>query len=185
MYQIADCLCLTSGTVSKFGKTGLQCVKNLFKNLFVRWVDQTAESRKSITDIANIEIRTLGKPGGEQILISYEVTDFILYIRNYFCLIFCYCREISIGKAKLFQIFDLFIGKKFIENETENIILIFVCLDFGTHFICGFPYFCRQLLFVHAWLPSFLIIFCFSASPNRSVPFANYQLVYCSHRRKS
>ena len=73
VYQIADCLCLASGTVSKFGKTGLQCVEDLFKNLFVSWVDQTAESRKSITDIANIEIRTLGKPCGKQILISYEV----------------------------------------------------------------------------------------------------------------
>ena len=38
---------------------------------------------------------------------------------------------------------------KLIEDKTEDVVFIFVSLNLGTHFVCGFPYFVRKLLFIH------------------------------------
>ena len=34
-------------------------------------------------------------------------------------------------------------------DETKNVVFIFVSLDLGSHFVCGFPDFIGKLLFVH------------------------------------
>ncbi|CAE6733290.1 hypothetical protein NTGZN8_60003 [Candidatus Nitrotoga fabula] len=43
-----------------------------------------------------------------------------------------------------------FVGEVFVEDEAEDVVLVFIGLDLGAHLVCGFPDFGGELLFVHS-----------------------------------
>ena len=44
---------------------------------------------------------------------------------------------------------------EFVEHKSQYIVLIFIRFNFGTHLVCGSPYFLSKLLLIHPVNPSF------------------------------
>ncbi len=57
--------------------------------------------------------------------------------------------DIIIFITVFFQKFNFFVGQEFIKDKSQNIVLIFICFNLGTHSVGGFPDFICQLLFIH------------------------------------
>ncbi len=58
--EVADGFGLRCGTVSQFGQSGLQSVKNAFKYFLVGGINQTVESGQCVTYILDAEITAFG-----------------------------------------------------------------------------------------------------------------------------
>ena len=171
MQQVADGLCTGIGCFTQLGKPGLQRLEDVFEHLLMGRIDQAAEGRQGDDHMINIEVRAHVQPGIKQVFIADEVTDCFLdafhrlAVFSFRIALFRPCRIVFLVEAKLHvfivpvladQVLDLTVRKELVENETEDIILVLVCFNLGTHLVGGFPDFRGQLLFVHRFSFSFI-----------------------------
>ena len=147
--QVADCFRAAGSAVAQLGQSGFQRLEDFVKDLFVIGIDEPAESGKRIGDVGDVENLSHGQPRGEQILICDEVAHVVADVLHGVVVLFRERLDILLLKALLFQIAYFLVGEKFVKDKTKNIILVLIRFDFGTHFVCGFPYFICKLLFVH------------------------------------
>ena len=126
MEQVADRLCLRVGTIAQLGKPRLQSVEHLVKDFFVRGIDKAAESRKRIANVRHVEVTFQLEPSRKQVLVRDEIADVLLDILDDFFVIFGNGIQVSVGVTKTLKILDLFIRKELVEDETKDVILVFV-----------------------------------------------------------
>ena len=100
--------------------------------------------------MGDIEVALVLDPGGKQVLVGDEVDDIALDVVNGFRVILREGAEFRIAEVLAFRKAHQFIGEVFVEDESEDVVLVFVGLDFGAHLVGRFPDFGGELLFVHS-----------------------------------
>ena len=135
MKQTADGFRPGTRRVAKLGEARFQRLENSIENMLVVRVDQTTECRKSVSHIRHIEVGTFRQPSRIKIFVSNEIPDVSLNELDRVSILFADRRHVGIFDALLIQPRFFLFGKKLIEDEAENVILVFACLDLGTHFV--------------------------------------------------
>ncbi len=83
-------------------------------------------------------------------LVGHEVAEVALEVLNGFRVIFGEGADILVAEVLTFGEANQLIRQVFVENEAEDVVLVFICFDrLGSHLVGGFPDFGGELLFVH------------------------------------
>lgn len=138
--EVASGLGLAPCVGAELGEAGLQRVEDAVEDTFAGRIDVAAKSIEGIANVRNLEVAALGDPGGEEVLVGDEVTAFALDELDRFLVVFHEARQILFGEITRLQAGDFGFGEELVENEAQDVILVFVCLDFRTHLVGGFPY---------------------------------------------
>jgi hypothetical protein len=112
-------------------------------------VNQATEGREGVAHMGNIKVAFVIDPGSEQMRVGDEVADAALDVLRRFLVRFRKRANIGIGEIFPFGEGHQFIREVFVKNEPEDVVLVFVGLDFRPHLVGGFPDFGGELLFVH------------------------------------
>ena len=147
--KIADGLGLPRGVVAEFAQAGFQGLENALEETLVIRVNEAAEGRQGIAHMGDIKIAFLIDPGGEEVRVGKEITEVALEMINGFLVILGKAAEIVVAEALVLREAHQFIRKVFVEDEPENVVLVFVCLDLRAHLVGRFPDFGGELLFIH------------------------------------
>ena len=138
--KIADGLCLRAGAVAKLGKPGLQGIKNAVEDFFVRGVNEAAEGRERVAYIGHVKVSAHFKPGGKQVFVGDEVANVLLDGLDDTGVGFRQGLDVFSGALQnIADVLYFSIRKIFVEDKSKNIVFIFIRLNLGTHFVCGFP----------------------------------------------
>lgn len=57
--------------------------------------------------------------------------------------------EVFVAPVVFLEVFEFLIRQEFVEDEAENVVLVFVGFDLGAHFVGRLPDFRGELLLVH------------------------------------
>ena len=147
--EVAGGLGLATRIGTQLGKARLQRVENAVENAFACRIDVVAKGRKRVAHVRYIEVAALGDPGGKEVLVGDEVAALALNELDRLCVILHEAGQILLGEVARLQAGNLGLGEEFVEDESQNVVLIFVGLDLRAHFVGGLPYLGSQLLLVH------------------------------------
>ena len=138
--EVASGLGLAPCVGAELGETGLQRVENAVEDALAGRVDVAAKSRESVANVRNLEVAALGDPGGEEVFVGDKVAALALDELDRFLIVFHEARQILLGEITCLQAGDFGLGEKLVEDEAQDVILVFICLDFRAHLVGGFPY---------------------------------------------
>ena len=126
---------------AELGETGLQRVEDAVEDALASRVDVAAKGREGVANVRNLKVAAFGDPGGEEVLVGDEVAALALDELDRFLIVFHEAWQILLGEITCLQAGDFCLGEELVEDEAQDIILVFICLDFRAHLIGGFPYF--------------------------------------------
>ncbi len=138
--EVAGGLGLASCVGTELGETGLQRVEDAIEDALASRVDIAAKGREGVANVRNLEVAALGDPGGEKVLVGDEVAALALDELDCFLVVFHKARQILFGEITRLQAGYFGFGEELVEDEAQDIVLVFVCLDFRTHLVGRFPY---------------------------------------------
>lgn len=137
--EVADGLGARAVRVAQLGQPGFQRGEHLVEHLPVRRVDVPAECGKRLGDIGCREIVALLDPCGEQILTGDEIAQVDAHMVGGLPIILAEAVQVLVLPVVAPQIFLLLVGKEFVEDETQDVVLVLVGLNFGAHPVGGLP----------------------------------------------
>ena len=138
--EVASSLGLAPCVGAELGETGLQRVEDAVEDTLAGGVDVAAKGGEGVANVRNLEVAALGDPSGEEILVGDEVAALALDGLDRLLVIFHEARQILLGEITCLQAGDFGLGEELVEDETQDIILVFICLDFRAHLVGGLPY---------------------------------------------
>ena len=115
-------------------------VEDAIENALAGRVDVAAKGREGVANVRNLEVATFGDPGGEEVLVGDEIAALALDELDRFLIVFHEARQILLGEITCLQAGDFGLGEELVEDEAQDVILVFICLDFRAHLVGGFPY---------------------------------------------
>ena len=130
MNQIADGLGLPGGGIAELAQAGFQCLKNAFEEALMVRVDEATERGQSFAHMGNIKVGLGINPSGEQVLVGDEIANAAFDMVNGFHVPFRKRADIGITEFLTFGKPDQFVREIFVKDEAEDVILVFVRLDF-------------------------------------------------------
>ena len=104
MNKVTDSLGLRSRAVAQFRQSCLKGIKYSLKYFFVGCVNQTAKSRKSVTNILNAKISAFAEPSGKQVIIRDKITQVLLNTLDCFRIFLGQIRKILVSPIIFFKI---------------------------------------------------------------------------------
>lgn len=138
--EIASGLGLAPCVGAEFGETGLQRVEDAVEDTLAGGIDVAAKGREGVANVRNLEVAAFGDPGGEEVLVGDEVATLALDKLDRFFVVFHEARQILLCEITCLQAGNLGLGQELVEDEAQDVILVFICLDFRAHLVGGFPY---------------------------------------------
>ena len=138
--EVAGGLGLATCVGAELGETGLQRVEDAVENALAGRVDVAAKGREGVANVRNLEVAAFGDPGGEEVVVGDEVAALALDELDRFFVVFHEARQILLGEITCLQAGDFGLGEELVEDEAQDVILVFICLDFRAHLVGGFPY---------------------------------------------
>ena len=70
------------------------------------------------------------EPGREQVLVTDEVSEVVAHHVKNLGIFFIECGEVFRGRSLREEVLFLLLGKVLVEDEAENVVLVFIRLDF-------------------------------------------------------
>ena len=138
--EVASGLGLATCVGAELGEARLQRVEDAVENALAGRVDVAAKGREGVANVRNLEVAAFGDPGGEEVVVGDEVAALALDELDRFFVVFHEARQILLGEITCLQAGDFGLGEELVEDEAQDVILVFICLDFRAHLVGGFPY---------------------------------------------
>ena len=138
--EVASGLGLAPCVGAELGETGLQRVEDAVEDALAGRVDVAAKGREGVANVRNLEVAALGDPGGEEVFVGDEVAALALDELDRLLVVLHEARQILFGEITRLQAGNFGLGKELIEDEAQDVVLVFVRLDFRAHLVGGFPY---------------------------------------------
>lgn len=146
---------LRSGVVAELAETFTQGFEDAAINGGKVGIQKAVEIAQCRAQRGNIEVGIFPEPGGEEVFIGNEEADFVLAFLDglfhvFIIVVFHEVHEFFFLPATVLgEVFHFGVGDKLIEDETEDIVFIFVGGDFAAHAVGRSPDAVGKLLFVH------------------------------------
>lgn len=138
--EVASGLGLAPCVSAELGETGPQRVEDAVEDTLAGRVNVAAKGIEGVANVRNLEVAALGDPSGEEVLVGDEVAAFTLDELDRLLIAFHEAWQIFLSEITRLQAGDFGFGEKLVEDEAQDIVLVFVCLDFRAHLVGGFPY---------------------------------------------
>lgn len=140
---------LPRGGVAELTEAGFQRLEDALEESLVMRVNQAAECGQRVADVGNVEIAFLIDPGGEEVRVGKEIAEIAFEMVNSFLVILGKAADIVVTEPLALCEAHQFVRKVFVEDESEDVVLVFVCLDLRAHLVGRFPDLGGELLFIH------------------------------------
>lgn len=147
--EVAGGLGLAARIGAQLGEARLQRVEDAVEDALAGRVDIAAEGGESVAYVRYLEVSALCHPGGEEVAVGDEVAALALDELDRLLVVFHQAGQVLLGEVARLQAGNLGLGKELVEDESQNVVLVLVSFDLGSHLVGGLPYLGGQLLLVH------------------------------------
>lgn len=134
---------------SQLGEARLQRVEDAVEDTLACRVYIAAKGGKRVAHVRYLEVAALCHPSGEEVVVSDKVAALALDELDRLLVVFHQAGQVLLGEVSRLQAGNLGLGQELVEDESQNVILVLVSLNLGSHLVGRLPYLGGQLLFIH------------------------------------